>query len=70
MLLDIDSEVTNGTKPTDSEILAEVCGINNAVLNDNYQDDDDEDSAVTTRPNTEEINQAIEILTHKAQFIL
>ena len=64
MLLDIDAEVsTNGAKPTDSEILAEVCGTNNAVLNDNDQDDDDEDGAVPTRPNTEEINQAIEILT-------
>ena len=64
MLLDIDAEVsTNCTKPTDSEILAEVCGINNAVLSDNDQDDDDEDGAVPTRPNTEEINQTIEILT-------
>ena len=46
MLLDIDAEVsTNGTKPMDSEILAEVCGINNAVLSDNDQDDD-KDGAV------------------------
>ena len=29
----------------------------------NDQDDDDEDSATPTRPNTEEINQEIEILT-------
>ena len=36
MLLDIDAKVsTNGAKPTDSEILAEICGINNAVLSDN-----------------------------------
>ena len=41
MLLDIDVEIsTNSAKPADSEILAEVCGINNAVLRDNNQDDD------------------------------
>ena len=50
---------TNGAKSTDIEILEEVCGINNAVLSDNDQDYDDEDGAVPTRPNTEEINQAI-----------
>ena len=49
-------------RPQLHEILSEVCGINNAVLIDNNQDDDDETGAVPTRPNTEEIKQAIEIL--------
>ena len=41
MLLDIDAEVSiNDAKPTDSEILAEVCGFDYAVLSDNNQDDE------------------------------
>ena len=54
---------TNGAKPTDTEILEEICGIKNAILNGNDHDYDEEDWCGANTSEYEGNYQAIGILT-------